>query len=83
MVTAHGNSKYTNDGCRCDECTDAHRLAIAGRKRARRKYVAEFGLPSGVEHGNSAYKNWSCRCAVCKAAHATRRNAARRRQALR
>lgn len=67
----HGGSgyAYSNLGCRCDECREAHRLRIARRTAERR-----LELPKRVDqlpHGTrSTYSNWGCRCAACTEANA-------------
>lgn len=74
-MIAHGTaSKYSNDGCRCQPCTAAWAEYNRDRKRARRAFVQNNGLPLTVEHGESAYFNWGCRCDRCaKAAYAGQR----------
>jgi hypothetical protein len=65
-------------GCRCAECTEAHRLRMRQVRAALRARPRDE-----VPHGLYGYTNWGCRCDVCGAAHSESqavRNA-RRKQA--
>jgi hypothetical protein len=61
----HGtDNAYLHYGCRCGECTEAHRLEqveVKARRVAKgRKY------PALIPHGTAGgYTNWNCRCAEC------------------
>ena len=62
----HGTRNgYSNLGCRCDRCTEAHTAWVldARRKRMEREPRA---------HGDAAYTNHRCRCAECRLGHAAR-----------
>lgn len=71
-ATDHGSAgAYTNHGCRCPECCEAHTVACANSRRAR--YAARV-LHDGVwiaplpdeHHGRpTTYKNHGCRCRRC------------------
>ena len=68
-VIKHGGSgiAYANYGCRCAECTEAHRIRLAKRQAER---AAEAKDPNDPRHGNdSFYINHGCRCEPCKKAH--------------
>jgi hypothetical protein len=69
----HGGNHYVNDGCRCETCTEAHRVLTAARRSARYETTRLYGLPDHVAHGSSAYLNWGCRCSVCRSSHGVRR----------
>jgi len=59
----HGTpSKYAS-GCRCADCTEAHRVDHDEWRRAVADLPAVF-----VPHGIGGYNNYGCRCAVCFAA---------------
>lgn len=65
----HGGSgsAYTNYGCRCQACTEAHNRRVERRRRERHVEVAT-GNATGFKHGVGGYSNWGCRCDVCRAA---------------
>lgn len=46
-------------------------------RAGRKKMVAKYGLPDGIEHGASAYNNWGCRDPICTEAQAQREREAR------
>lgn len=80
----HGESGYVNYRCRCETCTEGHRLAARtyrAQRRARRVLVdGQFVAPDPVEHGTeSAYTNWCCRCTPCCEAHRLHQRSARQR----
>lgn len=59
-MSEHGTfNRYTNDGCRCDEC----KLASREYFRDRRKR----GLPKDdPRHGtHAAYSHYGCKCPLC------------------
>jgi hypothetical protein len=61
----HGTTyAYTQHGCRCDACTQAHSRFnyVQRHNRARQNQDAPHGTLSGYDH-------WMCRCDACKAAH--------------
>lgn len=64
-MAQHGGagSKYTTEGCRCPECTQANTDRVARRRKARRPedYNGEHGKPT-------VYSNWNCRCDACREA---------------
>ena len=57
----HGTRTGYQRGCRCDRCTDAHRVRCA----QWRQHVAP--LPDGdPRHGTTnGYRNYGCRCGPC------------------
>jgi hypothetical protein len=58
----HGNSAYSNRGCRCDECR-------AGHSAYQQAYRHRPRDPESLLHGtNSTYTNHRCRCDECRAA---------------
>jgi len=67
-------STYTNWGCRCDPCTDAHRDYMQSQRENRMKTrvlvddrLVAVGAP---RHGSaSTYVNWACRCGDCLSAY--------------
>lgn len=68
MAKTHGRvSTYRTGRCRCPECREANRIAVA-RQRAQRS--ARLAVdPTIVEHGlKSTYDNWGCRCEACSLA---------------
>lgn len=82
----HGTTNgYGNLGCRCPECTEAHRITHlkythrTGRNLPREEYnkkLRENPPPHGT---TSRYSNpWRCRCKLCKFASSVAR--ASRRQ---
>jgi hypothetical protein len=73
-VQEHGRNAYQNSMCRCNVCTNAHKLyerKIRDTRRAQRVLVD--GRPTAMhvkEHGLAAtYTNWSCRCQPCTRAN--------------
>jgi hypothetical protein len=70
-----GRWGYTNDGCRCAECTEAHSRNIAEYRKRLRAMLAEN--PDIAPHGTlSTYSNYGCRCQPCQQARADARKAA-------
>lgn len=68
----HGiDATYTN-GCRCDECRDAHRTAVRG-------YRARAIATNSFTHGTNYGFDCGCRCTSCTAA----KRAGRRRHVQR
>lgn len=68
-AATHGNSStYDTYGCRCDECTLAHKnRMMATRLRRAARLKAD---PTLVKHGlRSTYVNWFCRCGPCTKVH--------------
>lgn len=71
----HGKpATYTNWGCRCDPCTDAHRDYMQSQREARmqqRELVDGRMVSTGApRHGTaSTYVNWACRCEDCGTAY--------------
>jgi hypothetical protein len=65
----HAASSY-NTGCRCGECTEAHRVRCAAIRAELAARPREQ-----VPHGKAGYVNWRCRCGICTAAN-TERSAA-------
>lgn len=65
MEEKHGTQNwYSNKGCRCRPCKDAHNLYMREYKRRIKKNPI---LPG--EHGRaSTYSNKGCRCADCRRA---------------
>lgn len=68
----HGASAYRQiDGCRCDVCTEAHRVlqnAESASRRARRVLTnGRLVAPVPPErHGRyTTYRNWGCQCQPC------------------
>lgn len=61
----HGNrSRYSNDGCRCEECTAANRkfCSLQDYKRAT---TTPF---DDIPHGWNGYQHYKCRCDICRPA---------------
>lgn len=57
---------YSNHGCRCESCSQAHAQGVADAKAARvAKTAANGGIAPTGTHGASTYANWRCRCQVC------------------
>lgn len=56
---AHGTAgRYTEDDCRCDECTDANTERVYASKQKRAGRVPAV-------HNASTYRNWGCDCDKC------------------
>ena len=75
----HGTQTgYAYHRCRCADCTDAHRLAEAGR-RARRaaRLAADQDIPHGKPNG---YSTFGCRCEPCRQAISEYRRDLRQRR---
>lgn len=77
----HGRrNTYGKGGCRCVECTEAHRLYVTAERRKRG--VKPIG-PGPIKHGTMhAYARRKCRCDLCREAnslHLAAWRAARRR----
>lgn len=53
---------YSNHRCRCTECREAHRVAMAAWK-------AQAVHREPYRHDAAAYRNWGCRCEICTAAN--------------
>jgi RNA polymerase sigma factor (sigma-70 family) len=60
----HGLSGYTNDHCRCPECTAAKREYNRKAREERQTRI----LPDGMHGTDNAYTNYGCRCAYCREA---------------
>lgn len=60
----HGRIAGYRQGCRCESCTNIHRVNFLRQKtsRALRQHEATHGRAS-------TYLNWSCRCTPCTEAH--------------
>lgn len=71
----HGRSStYSNWGCRCDPCTDAHRDFMQAKREERMKDRVEIdGRMTSVaaprHAAASTYTNWGCRCIPCLTAY--------------
>ena len=77
----HGTAGgYRNHKCRCQPCTEAHRIAhTASIERLRAKVAAgEVEIPHGTQN---AYANYGCRCVPCTGAHAASKTQTQRRRA--
>ncbi len=67
----HGRpSTYSNWGCRCDPCTDAHRDYMQAKREgrmAKRELVdgRHFAVEAPRHAAASTYTNWGCRCIPC------------------
>lgn len=62
-MRTHGIAATYKHGCRCGDCTEAHRIWHAAKCREL------AARPRGtVPHGLSGYNNWGCRCTACTAA---------------
>lgn len=55
----HGRTRY-NEGCRCDVCREANR--VAHRKGAKTRRNRPF---NEIPHGVNGYRNYGCRCETC------------------
>lgn len=63
-MSKHGGFHYSNDGCRCDICTAAHRENV--RKARYRRAERLKADPTLAPHGRATtYGNWMCRCDPC------------------
>ena len=60
-MRTHGKAPTYRHGCRCADCTEAHRADHAAR-RARFAERPQEDVPHGTM---SAYTNWHCRCGPC------------------
>jgi hypothetical protein len=64
------NNTYTNQGCRCAACTDAHRQYTLNRVRllAQGRVLRDGVLiHPDAKHGTSTgYNHFSCRCRPCR-----------------
>lgn len=76
----HGKpGTYCNWGCRCEPCTDAHRVYTAQkreqRKRHRRRLNGHWISTLPVRHGRTSTRiNYGCECDPCReASNADRR----------
>jgi hypothetical protein len=65
----HGLQGYRRK-CRCEVCTEAHRIYMRGLKE---KEAPNHGTVSG-------YRNYACRCQACKEAERLEQRARRQRQ---
>lgn len=67
-ASAHGTDTRYDYGCRCEQCTKAHRarcaaVTVAMKERGQRD-------PSLIPHGTrGGYINWGCRCERCTEAN--------------
>lgn len=62
----HGNNRYTNDGCRCDECKVEHAWFQAEGVLRRKERLDE--VPAERHGILGTYTNWGCRCDLCRGA---------------
>jgi hypothetical protein len=74
----HGRGGYTNDGCRCEVCTDAHRQYSntyrAAHLEQMREYYRTYAKKNRVRHGMTPAEreaffvkhNWQCDCCNAK-----------------
>jgi hypothetical protein len=60
----HSRSGYVG-GCRCEVCTEAHRVYMA----EVRERLHERPIPRGSHGTKSTYNDWGCRCRRCTEAH--------------
>lgn len=71
----HGSaSTYSNWGCRCNPCTDAHRDFMQAKREMRMEERVEIDgrltAPRAPQHASaSTYVNWACRCIPCLTAY--------------
>lgn len=62
----HGIRSTYVYGCRCEECTEAHRVYCAQRRWSG--VLAD--KPDDPRHGTpSGYTNYGCRCLACRQAY--------------
>lgn len=61
----HGTDlRYRKYGCRCGDCTEAHRVEQIEVKARRVKKGRRN--PTLIPHGTAGgYTNWDCRCSEC------------------
>ena len=80
-VHTHNDNGYKN-GCRCEVCTEAHRIATAGQRATVYLNPAVSADPvPGVTHGlRYAYEDRGCRCEVCVTAQVARGRIVRPRE---
>ena len=72
---------YSNRGCRCRPCREAHSAWTRDRRARRQLEIAEDSAVA--EHGTeSTYTNWGCRCDQCREAHNAYARDLRRRRAV-
>lgn len=57
-MSTHGTDSMYRQGCRCDSCRRAHRLAHA-------KWRREASWRQPPTHDRNGYNNYGCRCTVC------------------
>lgn len=63
----HGHANTYKNGCRCDDCRNAHRIYQAAATKRR---AADPTLADRAGHGKAAtYTNYACRCGLCRAAN--------------
>ncbi len=68
----HGQNGYSNLGCRCDVCRQAHADYAIGIRETRARRIGRD--PSLAPHGKSStYTNWGCRCDDCRRANTDER----------
>lgn len=83
----HGKpATYSNWGCRCVSCTEAHARYIAEKREVRYASRAEIdgrlvAIKTPTHGTNSTYANWGCRCVSCVLAHYDHRDDQRNREA--
>ena len=74
----HGTPSRYSLGCRCQPCTEAHRLD------GQQWRASHAGRTEETPHGtDTGYTNWGCRCQPCRAARRTemaRQRAAKKRR---
>lgn len=80
-ATHGGSGTLYNQGCRCELCTEAHRVRMMLSNRTRfneriRGANGDWYAPRASTHGTSStYTNWGCRCDPCRAEAAVRNRA--------
>lgn len=74
-MAGHGTRSRYNGGCRCADCTEAHRIWTSNRRaehREARELVDDRWVVTrpDISHGrHTTYINYSCGCEPCTAAH--------------
>lgn len=74
----HGTvNRYSNHGCRCDECKEAWKRYY----RERREAYRSGPIPERVHGTWTGYSNYGCRCDRCKAVPRAARQRAKKKAA--